>query len=71
MKEEEKRLHKVLGENENEMKDQKKKIEQLMNERDILGSQLVRRNDEIALLNEKNNILQITLTRGKRKLIKL
>lgn len=36
-----------------------------MNERDILGSQLVRRNDEIALMNEKIKILQITLTRGE------
>lgn len=35
-----------------------------MNERDILGSQLVRRNDEIALLYEKIRILQSTLHRG-------
>lgn len=43
---------------------QAKNIENLMNERDVLGSQLVRRNDEIALLNEKIIILQATLARG-------
>lgn len=46
------------------MRDQAKNLEQLMNERDVLGSQLVRRNDEIALLNEKIRILQATLARG-------
>lgn len=35
-----------------------------MNERDTLGSQLVRRNDELALLYEKIRILQSTLHRG-------
>lgn len=40
-----------------------------MNERDVLGSQLVRRNDEIALLNEKIRILQSTLARGKLKML--
>lgn len=36
-----------------------------MNERDILGSQLVRRNDELSLLYEKIRILQTTLHRGE------
>lgn len=36
-----------------------------MNERDILGSQLVRRNDELALLYEKIKILQTTLHSGE------
>lgn len=40
-----------------------------MNERDILGSQLVRRNDEIALLYEKIKILQSTLHRGVESVI--
>lgn len=47
------------------IRQQAKDLEQLMNERDILGSQLVRRNDEIALLYEKIRILQSTLHRGK------
>lgn len=41
-----------------------------MNERDVLGSQLVRRNDEIALLNEKIVILQSTLARGIKTAVK-
>ena len=34
-------------------------------ERDILGTQLIRRNDELALLYEKIKILQITLAKGE------
>lgn len=41
-----------------------------MNERDILGSQLVRRNDELSLLYEKIKILQSTMHRGIKKEIK-
>lgn len=37
----------------------------LMAERDILGTQLIRRNDELALLYEKIKILQITLGKGE------
>lgn len=43
---------------------QNKDLEQIMNDRDIIGAQLVRRNDELGLLYEKVNILQITLQRG-------
>lgn len=42
-----------------------KELEGLMNERDVVGAQLVRRNDEISLLYEKIRILEITLHRGK------
>lgn len=61
---EEKRLHKAIMENERLIKDQANELDQLMNERDLLGSQLVRRNDEIALLHEKIRIFQSTLERG-------
>ncbi|XP_076265822.1 cilia- and flagella-associated protein 58-like [Rhynchophorus ferrugineus] len=64
-KEEEKRLHKAILDQERSLREQQKDLEQLMNERDVLGSQLVRRNDEIALLNEKIKILQSTLCRGE------
>lgn len=37
----------------------------VINERDILGTQLIRRNDELALLYEKIKILQSTLARGE------
>jgi len=38
---------------------------QVISERDILGSQLVRRNDELALLYEKIKIQQSTLNKGE------
>ncbi|CAG9771320.1 unnamed protein product [Ceutorhynchus assimilis] len=64
-KDEEKRLHKTILAHEKVIRSQIKDTEQLMNERDVLGSQLVRRNDEIALLHEKIKILRSTLSRGE------
>ena len=43
----------------------KKDYQMVINERDILGTQLIRRNDELALLYEKIKILQSTLARGE------
>lgn len=37
----------------------------VVNERDILGTQLIRRNDELALLYEKIKIQQSTLVKGE------
>nr|CAH7768036.1 unnamed protein product [Callosobruchus chinensis] len=65
MRDEERRLHKSLIENNRTIRQQAKDLDLIMNERDVLGSQLVRRNDEIALLNEKIRILQATLARGE------
>jgi len=44
---------------------QKREYEHVINERDILGTQLIRRNDELALLYEKIKILQSTQNRGE------
>lgn len=44
---------------------QKKEYDQLLNERDILSSQIIRRNDEVALLYEKVKIQTITLSKGE------
>eukprot|EP00879_Flechtneria_rotunda_P014920 GHRR01015590.1.p1 GENE.GHRR01015590.1~~GHRR01015590.1.p1 ORF type:complete len:361 (+),score=108.58 GHRR01015590.1:380-1462(+) len=44
---------------------QKKELDLVMGERDILGTQLIRRNDELALLYEKVKIQQSTLSRGQ------
>jgi len=44
---------------------QRKEYDQIMNERNIIGTQLIRRNDERALLYEKINIIQSTLRRGE------
>merc|ERR1712071_564668 len=42
-----------------------KELKSVLNERDILGTQLVRRNDELALLYEKIKIQQNTLSKGE------
>ena len=44
---------------------QRNQFEQVVNERDILGTQLIRRNDELALLYEKIKIQQSTLRKGE------
>ncbi len=37
---------------------------QVTNERDLLGTQLIRRNDELALLHEKARIQQYAINNG-------
>ncbi|KAK4820925.1 hypothetical protein QYF61_008646 [Mycteria americana] len=62
---EERKLLKIIAEADAERLKQKKEFAQVMNERDILGSQLVRRNDEVALLYEKIKIQQSILNKGE------
>uniref|UniRef100_A0A8C4Q3S5 Cilia and flagella associated protein 58 n=1 Tax=Eptatretus burgeri TaxID=7764 RepID=A0A8C4Q3S5_EPTBU len=62
---EEKRLVKIISEADNERLQQKKELEKVLSERDVLGRQLMRRNDELALLYEKVKILQSTLNKGE------
>ncbi|KFO69525.1 Coiled-coil domain-containing protein 147, partial [Cuculus canorus] len=62
---EERRLLKIIVEADAERLKQKKEFEQVINERDILGSLLVRRNDEVALLYEKIKIQQSILNKGE------
>ncbi|ETW07089.1 hypothetical protein H310_03159 [Aphanomyces invadans] len=50
---------------DDEALEQKKEYDQVINERDILGTQLIRRNDELALLYEKLKIQQSTLSKGE------
>merc|ERR1712127_263282 len=47
------------------MERQRKELDEVINERDILGTQLIRRNDELALLYEKIKIQQSTLKKGE------
>merc|ERR1719277_598461 len=54
-----------IDEAEAERKLQKQKYEELISERDVLGTQLIRRNDELALLYEKIKIQQRTLQNGE------
>lgn len=50
---------------DDEMLDQKREYDHLINERDVLGMQLIRRNDEIALLLEKIRIQESALRIGE------
>ncbi|XP_031574702.1 cilia- and flagella-associated protein 58-like [Actinia tenebrosa] len=62
---EERKLLKIISEADSERMRQKKELDQVIGERDILGTQLVRRNDELALLYEKIKIQQSTLNKGE------
>lgn len=55
----------IIKEAHEEIEKLKKDYKNVINERDILGTQLIRRNDELALLYEKIKILQSTLARGE------
>ena len=59
------KLNGIIKEAVDEHQLTKKAYASLMAERDILGTQLIRRNDELALLYEKIKILQITLGKGE------
>jgi len=59
------RLHTSIREIEEITTAQTKECDRILKERDILGSSLIRRNDEIALLYEKNKILQNNRCRGE------
>ncbi|CAK8688850.1 cilia- and flagella-associated protein 58-like [Clavelina lepadiformis] len=59
------KLQQVIRESDAERKRQMKELDQVVSERDILGTQLVRRNDELALLYEKIKIQQSTLNKGE------
>ncbi|NXP52174.1 CFA58 protein, partial [Heliornis fulica] len=61
----EKKFLKIIAEADAERLKQKQEFDQVMKERNIIGSQLVRRNDEVALLYEKINIQQDILKRGE------
>jgi len=59
------KLTHVIQKMDEEGVENKKDFEQVLSERDILGTQLIRRNDELALLYEKIKIHQSTLKRGE------
>jgi chromosome segregation ATPase len=58
-------LRKTLAEAEIAQTAQNKIYEDVINERDIMGTQLIRRNDELALLYEKIRIQQSSLNKGE------
>ncbi|KOC62419.1 Coiled-coil domain-containing protein 147 [Habropoda laboriosa] len=65
MKQEEKSLRQVILKAESDIGRHKKDIDNVMNERDILGTQLVRRNDELSLQYSRLKVLHGTLQRGE------
>eukprot|EP01086_Lenisia_limosa_P012042 TRINITY_DN3928_c0_g1_i1.p1 TRINITY_DN3928_c0_g1~~TRINITY_DN3928_c0_g1_i1.p1 ORF type:complete len:819 (-),score=286.88 TRINITY_DN3928_c0_g1_i1:260-2716(-) len=58
------KLNHIINEADSERVRQKKEYDTVINERDILGTQLIRRNDELALLYEKIKIQQSILSKG-------
>uniref|UniRef100_A0A4W6DUE0 Cilia and flagella associated protein 58 n=1 Tax=Lates calcarifer TaxID=8187 RepID=A0A4W6DUE0_LATCA len=63
-KAEQQKLQKIIADADAEQIQQKKQLEQVIRERDNLGKQLLRRNDERALLYEKIRIQQSILSKG-------
>merc|ERR1711904_384132 len=64
-KQEVKRLESSIAEAEQEQQNQRKEFDQITSERNILGTQLIRRNDELSLLYEKIKIQKSTLDKGE------
>ena len=62
-----KTLKRIIGESDVVIQRQRRELDKLISERNILGSQLVRRNDELSLLYEKIKILQSLFDNGNRK----
>eukprot|EP00672_Neobodo_designis_P016052 CAMPEP_0174841994 /NCGR_PEP_ID=MMETSP1114-20130205/9650_1 /TAXON_ID=312471 /ORGANISM="Neobodo designis, Strain CCAP 1951/1" /LENGTH=845 /DNA_ID=CAMNT_0016076191 /DNA_START=94 /DNA_END=2631 /DNA_ORIENTATION=+ len=60
-----KQLTKVINQCDTELSQQQEQFLEVTNQRDILGTQLIRRNDELALLYEKIRIQQSTLSKGE------
>ncbi len=67
LKNEQQKLTHIIKEAYNEHEIKKKEIAKVINQRDVLGTQLIRRNDELALLYEKIKILQTTLSKGENQ----
>jgi chromosome segregation ATPase len=59
------KLRQIIQDADEERQRQKKQLDQVVNERDILGAQLIRRNDELALLYEKIKTQQAILNKGE------
>merc|ERR1712050_513818 len=60
-----KKLESTIQEAEVERQNQRKEFEAVTSERNILGTQLIRRNEELALLYEKIKIQESTLKKGE------
>ena len=61
------RLNASFKQMDEDVRQQRKDYDQLIHERDMLCAQLIRRNGELALVNEKMKIQSITLIKGETK----
>lgn len=59
------RLNQIINESDAAIGKQEKELAGVVNDRDILGTQLIRRNDELALLYEKIKIQASILAKGQ------
>ncbi|XP_018404761.1 PREDICTED: cilia- and flagella-associated protein 58-like [Cyphomyrmex costatus] len=66
-KKKEKSLRQAIHQADSDIVRQKKNIDNVMNERDILGTQLVRRNDELGLQYSRIKVLNRTLQCGEKQ----
>ncbi|KAJ3239477.1 hypothetical protein HDU81_005921 [Chytriomyces hyalinus] len=64
-KAEENKLKRIIDQADADRVKQKKEYDIIVQERDILGTQLIRRNDELSLLYEKMKIQASTLNKGE------
>ncbi|KAJ1637888.1 hypothetical protein T492DRAFT_900634 [Pavlovales sp. CCMP2436] len=60
------KLNAIINEADGARLKQKVQYDLIITERDILGTQLIRRNDELSLLYEKLRVQQLTLSSGER-----
>lgn len=58
-------LFKSMTDEEKRCSRLEQKLEALQNEKDQIGAELVKRNDELRILNEKLQVMQTALDRGK------
>lgn len=61
------KLNQIINEAEAERLKQQKEYDIVVNERDILGTQLIKRNDELSTLYEKIKLQQCTLNQGEHQ----
>jgi chromosome segregation ATPase len=61
------KLNSIINEADKERQRQRKECEIVVNERDILGTQLIRRNEELGLLYERIRIQKSTLQKGEQQ----
>ena len=60
------KLVRIIKHADHEKEQMLKEVQRITRERDILGTQVIRRNDELTLLSEKLRILELIMEKGER-----